>query len=158
MLIRDRWASPSDFVKICLSFMGFREIYEFEGFTLDPAARRLSEGSRNVALPPKAFDVLVTLVRYAGQLVTKQELLDAVWWGAFVEEGIITVHVAGLRKALGGDRQSFIETVSRSGYRFAATVMRMAAGPSHPRIAVLPARPITTEILSDRDRYIGLTL
>lgn len=44
-----------------------------------------------MALPPKAFDVLVTLVRNAGQLVTKQELLDAVWREAFVEEGIISV-------------------------------------------------------------------
>ena len=88
------------------------------------AARR-----RGLHLAPKTYyDVLVTLVRRAGRLVTKRELLERVWPNVFVEEGILTVHISSLRKALGDTRRSpaYIETVSRSGYRFIAAV-RLAA-------------------------------
>ena len=79
-------------------------------------------------LAPKTYDVLVALIRRAGRLVTKHELLEGVWPGVFVDEGILTVHVAALRKALGETRQSpaYIETVSRSGYRFIAAVRHAA--------------------------------
>jgi DNA-binding winged helix-turn-helix (wHTH) protein len=77
-----------------------------------------------VALSPKAHDVLVELVRRAGHLVRKQELLDAVWPDAMVEEGILAVHVSGLRKVLRDDpaKAAYIETVAKSGYRFIAQV------------------------------------
>ena len=69
---------------------------------------------------------LVVLLRQAGHLVTKDELLSQVWPDAIVEEGILTVHISALRKALGDDRRSsgYIETVSKSGYRFVAPVSR----------------------------------
>ena len=103
------------------------EVYAFGGFKLDVADRRLSIGATTVHLAPKAHDLLVALVRDAGRLVTKQELLSRVWADAFVEEGIIAVHVSSLRKALGDDnrRPSVIETVSRSGYRFIAPVAQV---------------------------------
>jgi DNA-binding winged helix-turn-helix (wHTH) protein len=83
-----------------------------------------------VHLAPKTYDVLVALVRRAGRLVTKHELLNGVWPGVFVDEGILTVHVAALRKALGDTRCSptYIETVSRSGYRFIGSL-----GPARER-------------------------
>lgn len=139
------------------------ERYEFGDLTLDVQERRLSRKGATIALAPKAFDVLVHLVRHAGRLVTKQELLDEVWAGAFVEEGTLSVHVSGLRKALADATHSprYIETVSRSGYRFIAEVTRStrhdggAAGPYS--IAVLPAQPIGTTT-SDADRSIGLAI
>ena len=75
-------------------------------------------------LAPKAFDLLVALVRQAGRLLTKPELLAQVWPDAFVEEGILSVHVSSLRKALGGGNRGavYIQTVARSGYRFVAEV------------------------------------
>jgi DNA-binding winged helix-turn-helix (wHTH) protein len=81
-------------------------------------------GVSPVHLAPKTYDVLVALVRRAGRLVTKHELLAGVWPGVFVDEGILTVHVAALRKALGDTRRSptYIETISRSGYRFIGRV------------------------------------
>jgi serine/threonine-protein kinase len=93
-----------------------QEVYEFGEFTLDVAERRLTRSGRPIALPPKAYDVLMTLLRRSGRLVRKQELLDAVWPDAFVEEGILAVHISQLRKALGHER--YIETVARSGYRW----------------------------------------
>jgi DNA-binding winged helix-turn-helix (wHTH) protein len=99
-----------------------RELYGFGEFTLEVAERRLARGTHRVHLAPKTYDVLVALVRRTGRLVTKKELLDQVWPDAFVEEGILTVHVSSLRKVLGDVRRSpvYIETVSGFGYRFIA--------------------------------------
>jgi DNA-binding winged helix-turn-helix (wHTH) protein len=107
-----------------------RELYEFGAFRLDVADRRLSKGATTIRLAPKAHDVLVVLVREAGRLVTKQELLARVWADAFVEEGILTVHVSSLRKALDDDGRPSrcIETVPRSGYRFIVPVTRLMGG------------------------------
>ncbi|SPF43999.1 putative Transcriptional regulator domain-containing protein [Candidatus Sulfopaludibacter sp. SbA4] len=138
--------------------MAGRDIFEFAEFMLDPQERRLTRGGEPVALEPKAYDVLAGLVRNAGRLVTKQELLELVWPGAFVEEGILAVHVSSLRKALSdGDRKRrYIETVSRSGYRFVSEVTRRTV--ERPSLAVLPSVPVSTEIFSARDRSIGLAL
>jgi DNA-binding winged helix-turn-helix (wHTH) protein len=99
-------------------------LFEFGEFALDLSERKLSRNGDVSPLAPKAFDLLAVLVRRAGRLVTKRELLDQVWPEAFVEEGILSVHIAALRKALGdsGRRGRCIETVPGSGYRFTATV------------------------------------
>ena len=96
--------------------MAGREVYEFGEFTLDVGERRLTKLGQAIALAPKAYDVLVALVRNGGRLVRKGELLAAVWPDSFVEEGILAVHISQLRKALG--RGQYIETVARSGYRW----------------------------------------
>jgi len=104
--------------------MANREVFRFGEFILDVGERRLLRGTEPVRLSPRAHKVLVTLVREHGRLVTKEELLARVWPEAFVEEGILTVHISSLRKALGEDahRPIYIETVARSGYRFIAAV------------------------------------
>jgi DNA-binding winged helix-turn-helix (wHTH) protein len=104
--------------------MANREVFRFGEFILDVGERRLLRGTEPVRLSPRAHEVLVTLVREHGRLVTKEELLARVWPEAFVEEGILTVHISSLRKALGDDKQAhaYIETVPRSGYRFTAAV------------------------------------
>ena len=96
------------------------EVYEFGEFRLDVTERRLSRAGAPISLAPKAHDVLTILLRNSGRLVTKQQMLELVWPESFVEEGILAVHISGLRKALceGEGGRRFIETVSRSGYRF----------------------------------------
>jgi len=105
------------------------EHYAFGDFELDVEDRRLLKARRPIALPPKTYDVLAHLVRSAGRLVTKRELLERVWPDSFVEEGILSVHISGLRKALSDDDRAplFVETVARSGYRFIAPVARVPA-------------------------------
>src|SRR5499426_1296001 len=100
------------------------ETFHFDEFTLDVRERRLLRGTEAVRLSPKAYDVLVALVRQRGRLVTKEELLKRLWPESFVEEGSLNVYVSALRKALGEDahRPAYIETVARSGYRFIAAV------------------------------------
>jgi len=99
-------------------------VYEFGEFSLDIPERILTRGHRRVHLEPKSYLVLAVLVTRANRLVTKREFLETVWPGVFVEEGILTVHVAHLRRALGETKSEwrFIETVSGAGYRFVGSV------------------------------------
>jgi DNA-binding winged helix-turn-helix (wHTH) protein/tetratricopeptide (TPR) repeat protein len=98
--------------------------YLFGDFRLDPANRLLTSGGQEVALPGRAFDLLLELVRHPGQLLAKEDLLATVWEGSFVEESNLTVAISTLRRALHEDPQDrrFIQTVARRGYRFIADV------------------------------------
>jgi len=98
--------------------------YRFGPFQLDVRERRLSRGHELIPLRLKVFDTLRVLVERAGTLVTKQELLDAVWPETAVEENNLNHNVSVLRKALGerATGQQYIETVPRVGYRFVAGV------------------------------------
>lgn len=132
--------------------MGSSEVSHFGEFTLDVAERRLTRGGTLVHLSPKAHDVLALLVRQAGHLVTKNELLACVWPEVFVEEGILTVHVSSLRKALGDQRRppSYVETVPRCGYRFIAAVTHEAPDGRSPLFE--PHRSVTLYDLVGRGR------
>lgn len=105
-------------------------------------------------LAPRALDVLGALVERAGEVVTKQELLDRVWPDTFVEEANLSVNVSAVRKTLGrrpGGRP-YIETLARRGYRFVPD----PADRAHraPRaLAVLPFR-----VLGEADEDLGLGL
>lgn len=100
------------------------ERFTFDDITLDAGERRVVRQGAQVALSPKAHDLFVYLVRHAGRLVTKRELLDAIWPETHVEEGILTVHISSIRKALGDDSRTprYIETVAKSGYRFVGSI------------------------------------
>jgi DNA-binding winged helix-turn-helix (wHTH) protein/Tfp pilus assembly protein PilF len=105
------------------------QVFTFGEFTLAPKERLFLRGQQPVPLTPKAFDILVALVRRSGHLVTKDDLLREVWPGTFVEEVNLTVHISGLRKALdrGAKGASMIETVPTHGYRFVAAVTTATA-------------------------------
>ena len=113
-----------------------RREYQFGPFHLDARERRLSRGGEVIPLRLKVFDTLLVLVENAGRLVTKQELLDAVWPETTVEENNLNHNVSVLRRALGerATGQQYIETVPRVGYRFAAPVESIAA-PARPPAA-----------------------
>jgi len=104
-------------------------IYQFGAFRLDVGERRLLRDGEPIPLRLKVFDTLRVLVENAGRLVTKEELLQAVWPDTAVEENNLNHNVSILRKALGEKAvgQAFIETVPRVGYRFVAEVK---GGPS----------------------------
>ena len=133
--------------------MSSSETFHFDEFTLEVRERRLRRGREAVHLSPKAYDVLVALVRQCGHLVTKDELLTRLWPGSFVEEGSLNVHVAALRKALGEDarRPTYIETVARSGYRFIAAVS-LDSDDEKPFATIAVARPVELYELVGRGR------
>jgi eukaryotic-like serine/threonine-protein kinase len=99
-------------------------LYHFGQFVLDPARRTLSCEGSPVSLTPKAFDVLLFLAQNPSRLVTKEELLQAVWGDTFVEEGNLTQYISHLRKALGDNSEDtrLIVTIARKGYQFTARV------------------------------------
>jgi DNA-binding winged helix-turn-helix (wHTH) protein len=89
--------------------------YEFGEFRLEPAEQLLARNRRAIPLAPKAFDLLVFLVENNGRLVTKDQIMQAVWPGSFVEEANLTVTISALRWAL-GDKESgspHIETIPK---------------------------------------------
>jgi TolB-like protein/DNA-binding winged helix-turn-helix (wHTH) protein/Flp pilus assembly protein TadD len=98
--------------------------YRFLDFELSEREFFLSRSGQRIALEPKALRVLTLLVRRAGHLVDKQELLESVWPNSFVEENTLTRTIAILRRELGDSSRDskIIETVPTRGYRFIATV------------------------------------
>ena len=84
---------------------------------MDTIERVLTKGQQVIPLTPKAFDTLVMLVRNSGHVVDKDELLKEVWPDTFVEESVLAVNVAAIRKALsdGEEGRSYVETVPRRG-------------------------------------------
>jgi TolB-like protein/Tfp pilus assembly protein PilF len=104
------------------------KVYEFNGFRLEAAQRRLLYDGQPVPLKPKILDLLLFLVEMRGQLVVKEDLMREIWPDALVEETNITVSMSILRKTLGDhDERQFIETVPRRGYRFFAEVTEVSA-------------------------------
>ena len=99
-------------------------IYEFGQFRLDREARMLLSGGKTVALTPKAVELLLVLVEKRGQLVSKDDLMQAVWPDTFVEEGNLTSNISILRRQLGvlPDGGEYIQTIPKRGYRFVAAV------------------------------------
>src|ERR1700682_4473609 len=97
-----------------------RELYEFGPFRVDAERELLLRAGESVTLTPKAFQILLTLVRLSGELVSKDEIMKAVWPDTFVEETNLTRNIFSLRKALGESPQNqYIITVSGKGYRLA---------------------------------------
>jgi tetratricopeptide (TPR) repeat protein/DNA-binding winged helix-turn-helix (wHTH) protein/TolB-like protein len=98
--------------------------YRFGNFVMHPERRLLLRDGGTVPLAPKAFDTLILLIERRGQLVEKQELMDAIWPDTIVEENNLTQVISALRKVLGTDSagRSYIETVPRRGYRFVGLV------------------------------------
>jgi TolB-like protein/DNA-binding winged helix-turn-helix (wHTH) protein/Flp pilus assembly protein TadD len=97
----------------------------FKAFRLDTANHLLWRDGERVPLAPKAFDVLAYLVEHAGQLVTQDEILEALWSETYVNPEVLRKYILEIRKAL-GDRPGnpeFIETMPKRGYRFVAPVL-----------------------------------
>jgi DNA-binding winged helix-turn-helix (wHTH) protein/tetratricopeptide (TPR) repeat protein len=120
-------------------------LYRFDEFELNPARRTLTRLGEKISLAPKTFDVLLYLVTNAGRVILKQDLIAAVWPGSFVEEGNLTQHIFGLRKAL-ADRSTCIVTIPGRGYQFTADVQSIPAS---------PPIPAPVEIAAPTPRYVS---
>src|SRR5215813_53541 len=107
-------------------------IVVFADVRIDVANEQVWRGQEALHLTPTAFALLRYLVEHAGRLVTKEELLQAVWPETAVTEGVLTTHVRQIRQALGDAPQApqFIETVHRRGYRFIAPLAAPQPGAS----------------------------
>lgn len=120
-----------------------RPVYEFGPFCLDPLECRLLRGGKPLSLRPKLLDLLILLVKHAGQMLTKDEILGAVWPGSVVEESNLTVSITELRRTLGDE--NYIETVARRGYRFVADVKQVTIGEKLASHAGIPGKESSSQ-------------
>jgi TolB-like protein/DNA-binding winged helix-turn-helix (wHTH) protein/Flp pilus assembly protein TadD len=117
-------------------------LYVFGEFRLDAQNRLLRKGETTVPLTPKAFDVLLLLLLSGGRIVSKDELMKAVWPDSFVEESNLTQTVFMVRKALNETKdQRYILNVQGQGYRFLAPITEAAA----PELEVETAAPAISQ-------------
>jgi DNA-binding winged helix-turn-helix (wHTH) protein len=117
----------------------------FAEFELDAAHRRLLRAGKTLPLSAKAFDLLVFLAENAGRVVTKNEILDAVWANQFVEEANLKVQMPALRKVLGErkDEHCFLVTIPGKGYKFVADIR------SDERELVIESRRFSRLVVED---------
>jgi DNA-binding winged helix-turn-helix (wHTH) protein len=143
--------------------------YDFMNFRVDETDRLLLRDGEIVQLTPKVFDILLLLIQNNGHVLTKDEMISAVWPESFVEESNLARNISTLRQALGG--RHYIVTVPRRGYRFAASVheswrvsrqdsaARRSAGAAIRAgirsLAVLPFQPLIAE---ECDARLGLRI
>jgi serine/threonine protein kinase len=121
------------------------DMYEFGEFRMDAQNRILRRGQSLVPLTPKAFEVLRVLVQKNGEVIAKDELMNAAWPDSFVEESNLTQTVFMLRKALGETRdQPYILTVPGRGYRFIAPVIKPE--PAKEPVAASSESPVTENL------------
>jgi DNA-binding winged helix-turn-helix (wHTH) protein/tetratricopeptide (TPR) repeat protein len=124
---------------------------QFGEFTLDRARRKLLRASQPVALPGKAFDLLVYLAENPGRPISKDELLKSVWPDSIVEESNLTQNVFLVRKALGGQGE-LITTLPGRGYQFVAHVAEVedTVAPLLPSAPSISPAPTTLEASHSR--------
>ncbi|MEK9803723.1 MAG: winged helix-turn-helix domain-containing protein [Curvibacter sp.] len=119
----------------------------FEDFVLAPHRRELNRNGAVVALEPQVFDLLVYLVHQRGRVVSKDELIKAVWGGRIVSDSTIESRVSLLRKALcdDGQRQRLVRTYARKGLRFVGEVREAGAA---DRIEILSSQGRAIPVVS----------
>jgi DNA-binding winged helix-turn-helix (wHTH) protein len=127
-------SSPSD--------SAVRRLWTFGNCTFNEARWLFTVGHDAVELEGKPLDILLELLRHAGEVVTKDELLDAVWPGVVVVESSLTTAISKLRKAM-GNAGGLIETVPRIGYRLAGPVSSQLIRSEAPKaLSIEPGTPV----------------
>jgi Tol biopolymer transport system component/TolB-like protein len=147
-------------------------IYQFGKFVLNTQEQTLSADGQVIHLPTKEFETLQMLVENNGKILSKDEMMSAIWKDTFVEESNLAQYVSRLRKILNADGNQYIKTISKRGYRFSADVttsdgdlvierhMRVKVGGNETRslgeinsVAVLPFQSLASQA---DDEFFGL--
>jgi DNA-binding winged helix-turn-helix (wHTH) protein/tetratricopeptide (TPR) repeat protein len=128
-----------------------RELYEFGPFRVDADNEVLSRDGQPVTLTPKAFQILLVLVRRSDEIATKDEIMKSVWPDTFVEETNLTRNIFSIRKALGeGAENQYIVTVSGKGYRLAEKAVPVL--PAELNVVAAVRSTVEVEVQEDRKK------
>lgn len=121
--LKKRGKKFQNFPKMQMNGESQSNIY-FAEFELDTAHRQLLRNGKPISLYAKTFDLLTFLLENNGRILSKDEILEKVWEGQFVEEANLSVQISALRKALGEKKDSphFLVTVPGKGYKFVADI------------------------------------
>jgi DNA-binding winged helix-turn-helix (wHTH) protein len=133
------------------------EIILFGSFRLIATERLLLKEDQPVVMGGRALDILIALIQRAGEVVSRQELIDRVWSGVTVEKANLRVHIANLRKALGDGRDGarYIANVPGRGYCFVAVIQR-GASPAAPHAASSRSKN-ARKLPAPLQRMVGVT-
>ena len=126
---------------------------------VEPSLNRVSRGETTIQLELKVMDVLVCLAENAGEVVTRQEIVDRVWATEFISDNTLTHAITEIRNALGDDARnpSFIETIHRRGYRLIGSIeAEVSDERGISRVARFPVRERPETGTEDRSPYPGL--
>ena len=141
--------------------------YAFEGYVLDTDRRELHRGSEVVAITPQVFDLLEFLIRNRTRVVSKDDLVDAIWGGRAVSDAALTTRLNVARVAIGdsGEKQHLIRTLPRRGFRFVGEVQEAEEWietengpatsrptltiPDKPSIVVLPFQNLSGDVAQE---------
>ncbi|MEJ0098693.1 MAG: winged helix-turn-helix domain-containing protein [Pseudomonadota bacterium] len=136
-----------------------RHQFEFEGFRVDAAQRNLYalRGGPALELPPRAFDALLHFLERPGELLSKRELMKALWPSVVVEENSLNQVVSTLRRVLGEkpSEHRYIVTAPGRGYRFVANVRRIDAMVDPGAARSLAVLPFVNQIASHDAAHLG---
>lgn len=115
--------------------------WKFGELELDEASLELRRGDQVVSMERKPLELLMLLLRHPGEVLTKDEILDAIWEGRVLSESVLTKCVAKLRHSLGDESQTLVKTVHGYGYRLMAAVTRinLSAAAISPAVSGLAA-------------------
>src|SRR3984885_6154702 len=122
---------------------GLVMLLHFDRYVLDNDRRELRKEGRAIAVQPQVFDLLAFLLANRSRVVTKGQIIEAVWGGRAISESTLTSRVNALRYAIGdtGEAQRLIRTVARKGLRFAGDVMETGAAIGSDPTLVAAATP-----------------
>src|SRR5260370_27471695 len=113
-------------------------LFSFEDYVLDTGRRELRRGRAVIAVQPQVFDLLEYLISNRERVVTKDDMLDAIWGGRIVSESALTTRINAARTALGdnGEEQRLIRTLPRKGIRFVGVVREARESPDTNAVPV----------------------
>ena len=133
-------------------------IHRFGDYEIDTDQRKFWVSGELQALEPQVFRLLAVLIKNRNRIVTRDELIDAVWQGRIVSDSTLASRIKSARQAIGdsGERQDFIQTVYGCGYRFVGPLMAEAEAPSEPSTSTeattLISPPVTTRLVTAFNR------
>src|SRR5258708_4974516 len=118
-------------------------LFSFEDYVLDTGRRELRRGRAVIAVQPQVFDLLEYLISNRERVVTKDDMLDAIWGGRIVSESALTTRINAARSALGdnGEEQRLIRTLPRKGIRFVGVVREARESPDTNTV---PEEPVVS--------------
>ena len=121
-----------------------RVIYVFKNHILDADRRELRRDTTLIPVEPQVFDLILYLVRNRDRVVSKDDLINAIWGGRIVSESALTTRINAARTAIGdsGKAQHFIRTLPRKGVRFVGEVREEPADPAQPSAASRSELPV----------------
>jgi pimeloyl-ACP methyl ester carboxylesterase/DNA-binding winged helix-turn-helix (wHTH) protein len=146
---------PDETQQVLPSFEGMSTVWSFGPYRLDSSTGQLRRGDVVIPLAPKAFTVLLHLASHAGQLITKDDLLELAWADVHVGDGALKVCIREIRRTLQDDPKTptYIETAHRRGDRVVAPVSLEQQPAPPPGVSVIPSGPAVSVLSVPETHY-----